>query len=148
MKLPVNINDLLTARTVEWERLEFKAGWNPKAVLHGDRTFFLAEFPVHPVFAETLQKEGRTPEVTMEVTMEVKRLLNAITGAHSRRELQELIRLKNADHFRKAYLLPAIEADFVEMTLPDKPKSRFQKYRLTEKGRGLQKSLIGKNGTK
>ena len=23
-----------TSRTVEWERLEFKAGWNPKAVLH------------------------------------------------------------------------------------------------------------------
>jgi len=34
MKLPININDLLTARTVEWVRLEFKAGWNPKAVLH------------------------------------------------------------------------------------------------------------------
>ena len=34
MNLPVNINDLLTARTVEWERLEFKSGWNPKAVLH------------------------------------------------------------------------------------------------------------------
>ena len=34
MKMPLNINDLLTARTVEWERLEFKAGWNPKAVLH------------------------------------------------------------------------------------------------------------------
>jgi len=34
MKLPININDLLTARTVEWERLEFKAGWNPKAVPH------------------------------------------------------------------------------------------------------------------
>ena len=34
MKLPININDLLTVRTVEWERLEFKAGWNPKAVLH------------------------------------------------------------------------------------------------------------------
>jgi ATP-dependent DNA helicase RecG len=34
MKLPININDLLTARTVEWERLALKAGWNPKAVLH------------------------------------------------------------------------------------------------------------------
>ena len=34
MKLPINIDDLLTARTVEWERLEFKAGWNPKAVMH------------------------------------------------------------------------------------------------------------------
>ncbi len=32
--LPINIQDLLTARTVEWERLEFKAGWNPEAVLH------------------------------------------------------------------------------------------------------------------
>lgn len=31
MKLPVNIDDLLTARTVEGERLEFKAGWNSKA---------------------------------------------------------------------------------------------------------------------
>ncbi len=29
MQLPININDILTARTIEWERLEFKAGWNP-----------------------------------------------------------------------------------------------------------------------
>ena len=34
MKLPINIHDLLNARTVEWERLELKSGWNPKAVLH------------------------------------------------------------------------------------------------------------------
>jgi ATP-dependent DNA helicase RecG len=34
MNLPLNINDLLSARTVEWERLEFKAGWNPQKVLH------------------------------------------------------------------------------------------------------------------
>ena len=33
MKLPVNIKDLLNARTVEWERLEFKAGWNPESTL-------------------------------------------------------------------------------------------------------------------
>lgn len=34
MSSSININDLLTARTVESERLEFKAGWNPKDVLH------------------------------------------------------------------------------------------------------------------
>ncbi|MBF0570022.1 MAG: putative DNA binding domain-containing protein [Candidatus Omnitrophica bacterium] len=33
MNLPININDLFTAKTVEWERLEFKAGWNPEDVL-------------------------------------------------------------------------------------------------------------------
>ena len=30
MKLPININNLLTAHRVEWERLEFKAGWTPE----------------------------------------------------------------------------------------------------------------------
>ena len=34
MLLPININDLLRGKPVEWERLEFKAGWNPEAVLH------------------------------------------------------------------------------------------------------------------
>ena len=34
MHLPININDLIRGKSVEWERLEFKAGWNPLAVLH------------------------------------------------------------------------------------------------------------------
>ncbi len=99
-----------------------------------DRTFFLVEFLVHPVFAESIKQRTVT-----EVTTEVKRLLNVITGDHSRKELQEMLRLKNAEHFRKAYLLPAINAGLVEMTRPDKPKSRLQKYRLTATGLTMQK---------
>jgi len=34
MPLPININDLITGHTVEWDRIEFKEGWNPEAVLH------------------------------------------------------------------------------------------------------------------
>jgi len=34
MPLPININDLITGQTVEWDRIEFKEGWNPEAVLH------------------------------------------------------------------------------------------------------------------
>jgi len=34
MPLPININDLLHGKSVEWERLEFKQGWNPLDVLH------------------------------------------------------------------------------------------------------------------
>ena len=33
MPLPININALLSGAPVEWERLEFKEGWNPQAVL-------------------------------------------------------------------------------------------------------------------
>ena len=33
MALPINIEDLVHGRTVEWERLEFKKGWNPEVVI-------------------------------------------------------------------------------------------------------------------
>lgn len=33
-KLPINLADLLRQRTVEGERIEYKAGWNPESVLH------------------------------------------------------------------------------------------------------------------
>jgi len=32
--LPINLSSLLHGRSVEWERLEFKSGWNPVDVLH------------------------------------------------------------------------------------------------------------------
>lgn len=34
MALPININDLIHGNTVEWERLEFKQGWNPEEIVH------------------------------------------------------------------------------------------------------------------
>jgi ATP-dependent DNA helicase RecG len=34
MPLPVNIRELLRGKSVEWERLEFKEGWNPLGMLH------------------------------------------------------------------------------------------------------------------
>ena len=32
-KLPINVTDLLRQRTVEVERIEYKTGWNPDAVI-------------------------------------------------------------------------------------------------------------------
>jgi len=34
MSLPINIEEVIRGRSVEWERLEFKKGWNPEPVLH------------------------------------------------------------------------------------------------------------------
>lgn len=34
MALPININELINGQIVEWERIEFKEGWNPEATLH------------------------------------------------------------------------------------------------------------------
>ena len=72
-----------------------------------------------------------------EVTTEVKRLLDVLKGDMSRRELQSILKLKNAEHFRSAYLKPAIRRNLISMTTPEKPSSIRQKYRLTKKGKSL-----------
>jgi len=77
-----------------------------------------------------------TPEVTPEATPEV-RLVSVLAGEMTRQEIKEALGLKDDEHLRKAYLRPALEAGLIEMTIPDKPRSSKQKYRLTEKGRQL-----------
>jgi ATP-dependent DNA helicase RecG len=34
MSLPIDIHKLLNGRVIEWDRLEFKTGWNPEDVVH------------------------------------------------------------------------------------------------------------------
>ena len=78
---------------------------------------------------------GTIPEVTPEVTPEVMKLLSVIEGEMRRTEIQAKLRLKDEKHFRQQYQQPAIAQGLLEMTIPAKPNSRLQKYRLTAKGR-------------
>ncbi len=84
--------------------------------------------------AEAITTQG-SEKVAGHVTTEVGRIMEVLQGEMSRREIQDKLRLRNDEHFRKAYLLPALEAECIEMTLPDRPRSSKQKYRLTEKGK-------------
>lgn len=62
-------------------------------------------------------------------------MVRALPTALSRQGLQDVLGLKDDEHFRKAYLLPALASGLVEMTLPDKPCSSKQRYRLTPIGK-------------
>ena len=61
----------------------------------------------------------------------VASLLSA--AALARRELMGLTGLRES--FYNLYLLPALDLGLIEYTIPGKPNSRLQKYRLTAKGR-------------
>ena len=45
----------------------------------------------------------------------------------------ERLNLVHKPTFRKNYLNPALEAKLIERTIPDKPNSKNQKYRKSEK---------------
>ena len=90
--------------------------------------------------ADARPSTGPTPEVTPDVAPEVTpdvRLLSAFSGDMTREQLQEILGLADDDHFRTAYLRPALDAGLIEMTIPDKPRSSKQRYRMTAAGKGL-----------
>ena len=82
-----------------------------------------------------------SPEVTPEVTPEVMRILGIMTGEMSRKEMQIKLSLKDDEYFRKSYLKPALQADIIEMTIPDSPRSSKQKYRMTTYGKMIIKTI-------
>ena len=53
----------------------------------------------------------------------------------SLKELMKLTGRADRTKFRHHVLRPLIDDGLIEMTLPDKPRSSKQKYRLTERGR-------------
>jgi len=75
-----------------------------------------------------------TPHVAPQVTPQVVALLTKVSGEMTRQELTDALGLKDRKHFAEAYLQPALEAGLLEMTIPDKPQSSKQRYRLTGQG--------------
>lgn len=94
------------------------------------------EFAFDQAYLKVLRAGQRqTGQVTPEVTPEVGRMLLALDGEMSRAELMAVLSLKDEKHFRTHYQQAALAAGVLEMTVPDKPQSRLQKYRLTASGR-------------
>lgn len=81
---------------------------------------------VHPLIA--------SPQVSHHVTPQVKALLKFLQGEMSREEIMLQLKLSDRKSFSARYLQPALQQGLIEMTIPDKPRSRSQRYRLTQAG--------------
>ena len=99
-----------------------------------------SENPANPVKVVRREPDSNvdagqvTGQVTEEVTGEVARLLGVMSDELKRIEIQRRLGLKHEDHFREVYLLSSLQMGLIQMTIPDKPKSRLQKHRLTARG--------------
>ncbi|MCD4707589.1 MAG: hypothetical protein K8S62_07600 [Candidatus Sabulitectum sp.] len=68
------------------------------------------------------------------VTSSLKELLQALNTGLSKEELIDILDLDHEDSPIANYLDLALKADLIARTIPAKPSSRRQKYRLTAKG--------------
>ena len=89
-----------------------------------------------------------TPHVPDKYPTSTRQVLAALTKAREplpRSVLQEAADLRNREHFVKEHLEPLLAAGLIAMTIPDKPRSSKQRYRLTAKGREVLKKQGGKS---
>jgi ATP-dependent DNA helicase RecG len=116
-------------RGIERIREACRQALTPTPELRYEHTGLWVEFrflPEHRVSAAP---------ITGEVTGEVERLVLMLEERMSRVQIQRALDLRHEDHFSGSYLTPALKGGFVEMTIPGKPKSSRQQYRLTARGR-------------
>ncbi|MFK4028017.1 Fic family protein [Stutzerimonas balearica] len=64
--------------------------------------------------------------------------MRRMTGEHATPELMAFTGRSNRSKFREQVLNPLLALGLVETTIPDKPTSSKQRYRLTAAGRALQ----------
>lgn len=78
-----------------------------------------------------LRESPNTDQVNDQVSDQVAALLRTLkTETLTALECMKRLKLSHRPTFRANYLNPALSAGLIERTIPDKPNSRLQKYRL------------------
>lgn len=67
--------------------------------------------------------------------------ITSLKEAKKREEILSVIGLTNQSKNFRRYIQPLIEAGWIEMTIPEKPNSIFQKYHLTRHGQKIKSIL-------
>ncbi|MGC6359135.1 Fic family protein [Bisgaard Taxon 45] len=108
---------------------------SPTAIFESneERSYFLIRLPIHPEMTSTVLATDLA--IDRVDNLAVRLLFVLANHEKGISQLMEALNIQHKRHFRTAYILPAMENGWVEMTLPDKPTSPNQQYRMTEKGK-------------
>lgn len=109
-----------------------------KNIFKWSDNFFEISFPYEKEYIEFIQNDPVTDPVTDPV---IKIIFAIGVDELSPALLRKKLNLTHRHTFRKNYINPAYQNGYIEMTIPDKPNSKNQKYRLTQKGINLMKIL-------
>ncbi|MBN1930532.1 MAG: hypothetical protein JW786_02855 [Desulfobacterales bacterium] len=94
--------------------------------------------------SEQIMIQDNADRLTPEVTPEVMGMLFVMADEMTRGEIMKKLGLKDEKHFRENYQQVAVKLGLIEMTIPDKPRSSKQRYRITALGNKVLKQ-VGKD---
>lgn len=108
----------------------------PQFEFDADYSYFMVTLPVHPKAVEVISKRVTELDGTkLALSRHQVKILEKSFEPVNLTELIEITGRSDRTKFRNQVLNPLLESGLLEMTIPDKPTSRNQKYRLTENGR-------------
>ena len=83
---------------------------------------------------------GPVTEPVAPAVVVLIRILEA-SGDLGSADIRRILGLKHRAHVREHYVNPSLGGGWIEMSIPDKPNSRLQKYQLTQAGRARLAAL-------
>lgn len=108
----------------------------PEFEFDADYSYFMVTLPIHPKAVEVISKRVTELDGTkLALSRHQVEILEKSFEPVNLTELIEITGRSDRTKFRNQVLNPLLDSGLLEMTIPDKPTSRNQKYRLTENGR-------------
>jgi ATP-dependent DNA helicase RecG len=92
----------------------------------------------HPelIFKQSDQDSDQaTDQDSDQATDQELKVLEFCKKPYSRKEVLESLDMSNHQYNYQRHIEPLLERNWLELTVPDKPKSPNQKYKTTKKGR-------------
>jgi ATP-dependent DNA helicase RecG len=126
-----------------YNKMEQNGSQSPVFETDEQAYYFLTVLFNHPDFIEIWKQDNKqgNEDIIPQVTPQVEKLLMVIEGEKTRQEIQELLGLSDMKNINDNYIQPAIKIGLVEVTIPEKPNSSKQRYRMTEEGKRLKEQL-------
>ena len=118
----------------------------PRFQTDANREFLCATLPIHPRALELDgdmggNMGGQPPMLLPKLKIQEHAILEFCREERTRAEIQTLLGLRDSQYLRQKYLQALIGLGYLEMTIPDKPRSVLQKYRTTRAGLEFLASL-------
>ena len=92
------------------------------------RDYFITTIFMHSGFEDEIENRPRTDQEPTKLNDQEIKILKFCKNPHSKKEIMEYMEYKHKRNFTILYLKPLLEKGLLQMTIPETPNNKNQKY--------------------